>query len=317
MANVYTGPVFIVGSPRSGTTLLQYMLRSHPAISLPTGESHFMVPLYKNSQQYGDLNEKNNIRKVLQEMYRRSADFLDTDLHGMKYDIDKLTEEFYTMKCNTMVKIFSALFRKNADGENKKRWGDKTPYYVLHIPLILEMFPDAQIIHVIRDGRDCALSMFQRKYDFDVYNTYHAAKYWQQYVDTGQEYGQKLGSNQYLEIRYEDLLQDQIKTIKSVCKFLNEEYNESVINFKKASVQGKTPLLQQAVNMDNFGKWRKNMSARQIRIFESAAGDTLKRNNYKVDTNCKKLPLLVRILFRLHNRIITWFNRQFINPRYH
>ena len=82
------GPIFIVGAPRSGTTLLQYMLRSHPRISLPTGESHFIVPLYRNTAMFGDLTKIENVRAVLVEMYRRSADFLDTDLHGLKFDID-------------------------------------------------------------------------------------------------------------------------------------------------------------------------------------------------------------------------------------
>ena len=85
-------PIFIVGAPRSGTTLLQYMLRSHPRISLPTGESHFFVPIYHNRAQYGDLTKYENIRRVLEEMYRRSRNFLETDLHGIRFDIDSFAE---------------------------------------------------------------------------------------------------------------------------------------------------------------------------------------------------------------------------------
>lgn len=80
-------PIFIVGAPRSGTTLLQYILRSHPGISMPTGESHFMIPLYRNAGKFGDLRQIENVRRVLHEMYRISANFLDTDLQGMKFDI--------------------------------------------------------------------------------------------------------------------------------------------------------------------------------------------------------------------------------------
>jgi hypothetical protein len=78
-------PIFVVGSPRSGTTLLQYMLLSHPDISLPTGESPFFIPLFRNEADYGDLNNPDNIRRVLERMYRQSADFLDTDLHGLRF----------------------------------------------------------------------------------------------------------------------------------------------------------------------------------------------------------------------------------------
>ena len=179
----HKGPVFIVGAPRSGTTLLQYMLRAHPALSLPTGESHFFIPLYRHAAQYGDLSQADNVRRVLRAMEAQSAEFLYTDLHGLKFDVETLTREFVTEGRRTIRDIITGLFEKNAVGEGKPRWGDKTPYYVLHIPKLLEWWPDAQIIHIVRDGRDVALSMFARRHDFGAYNTYLAAKQWAQYVE--------------------------------------------------------------------------------------------------------------------------------------
>lgn len=64
------GPIFIVGSPRSGTTLLQYRLRNHSRISLPTGESHFFIPLYRNQHKFGDLGYVENVRSVLEAIYQ-------------------------------------------------------------------------------------------------------------------------------------------------------------------------------------------------------------------------------------------------------
>jgi hypothetical protein len=74
------GPVFIVGAPRSGTTLLQYRLRNHPRSSLPTGESHFFIPLLAREAEFGDLRDAQNIARVLQAMHRQSKEFLETDL---------------------------------------------------------------------------------------------------------------------------------------------------------------------------------------------------------------------------------------------
>ena len=155
-AAVQNGPIFIIGAPRSGTTLLQYMLRSHPRISLPTGESHFIVPLYREAESFGDLQNQDNIRRVLNEMYRRNASFLDTDLHGLKFNTDVLSQQLHQQGMTTIPQLIRAVMELNAKGEGKQRWGDKTPYYSLHVPLIMEMFPDAQILHIIRDGRDCA-----------------------------------------------------------------------------------------------------------------------------------------------------------------
>jgi len=275
MNNTENRPIFIVGAPRSGTTLLQYMLRSHPNISLPTGESHFMVPLYRNAKKFGDLRKRENIQKVLEAMYAQSANYLDTDLHGIQFDIERLSTEFAKEQRDTIPKIFEGLLEKNAHGEGKKRWGDKTPYYVLHMDLILEMFPSAQFIHIIRDGRDCALSLLKRRHDFGVYNIFFAAKYWEIYIEIGRNKGRNLGKDVYHEIRYEDLLDDPEETMKGICKFLREPFDESLINFKKSSEAGKTPLLQKPIQNENKEKWRTRLSAKQIRMFENTAGNTL------------------------------------------
>lgn len=297
-------PIFIVGAPRSGTTLLQYMLRSHPRISLPTGESHFFIPLYRNSGSYGDLSKLENLRQVLKAMHHQNAEFLDTDLHGLKFDIERLAIELHSEERSSMQSIIAGLYEKNAVLEGKARWGDKTPYYVLHIPKLLEWFPGAQIIHLIRDGRDVALSLFGRKHDFGVYNIYIAAKYWQQYVETGHKYGSHLSSATYLEIHYEDILLKQKDTMQNICQFLGEEFSVELLNFKKARGAGKTPLLQMPVQSGNAEKWRKYLSKWQIRIFENAAGNTLEQFGYPLMNNPSSLPLLVRAGYRAHNQAV-------------
>jgi len=274
-----------------------------------------MIPLYRNAAKFGDLRQIENVHRVLQEMYRISANFLDTDLHGMRFSIEILSRELQAQGCDTIPKIIAGLFEKNAHGEGKARWGDKTPYYVLHLRTIKEMFPNAQIIHVIRDGRDCALSMFGRKYDLNIYNTYHATKYWQQYVETGQAIGHELGSDVYYEIRYEDILSDPVGAMQKICVFLEEEYNDSLVNFKKSSEPGKTPLLQKPIQQDNAQKWRRLMTHRQIRIFESEGSRTLVRNGYPVITRAKPLPLLLHVAYRMHNRIVTLYNHRFFKQR--
>ncbi|MCK4622646.1 MAG: sulfotransferase [Desulfuromonadales bacterium] len=298
-------PIFIVGAPRSGTTLLQYMLRSHSKLSFPTGESHFIVPLFRKAESFGDLSQKNNIRRVLDEMYRRNADFLLTDLHGMRFEAETLADELHSKGCDTIPKIIAGLFEKNARGEGKKRWGDKTPYYVLHLPTILEMFPNAQIIHLIRDGRDCALSLLGRRFDFNVYNFYYAAAYWKHYVDIGQKSGRQLDSGTYMGVRYEDLLTVPVVTMKKICGFLEENYSETVVNFNKSTEPGKTPLLQKPVQKQNAGKWKKIMRPDQIKIFESAAKDTLIRNGYSLVTEPEPLPLFLSLAYRAHNKVFT------------
>jgi hypothetical protein len=311
-----TSPFFIVGSPRSGTTLLQYVIRSHPALSLPTGESHFVVPLLRNEAAFGDLANPENMRALLAEMHRRNGGFLDTDLHGIRFDIDELTEVFVREGRRSVRDIFDALMERNAHGERKIRWGDKTPYYALHIGLLHAHWPDAQFIHLIRDGRDVALSLFDREHDFRVYNSFSAARYWQEYVEVGHEQGSKLPTGQYLEVRYEDLLSETDRTLRLICNFLGVEFVANMTDYEKSPDGGKTPLLEGPLDPHNAGKWRRRMSQRQVQLFEGGAGHTLENFDYACAEPIRPLWLGTRVAMRWHNALATWVYRWQGNGRH-
>lgn len=301
-------PIFIVGAARSGTTLLQYMLRSHPNISLPTAESHFFIPFYQRRHEFGDLSLKPNLKQLLQQIYTARKSFFDHDFHGIQFDLDTLTEQLHKEQRSTIPQVIAGLFEANARGEGKKRWGDKTPYYVLHLPTVIEMFPNAQIIHLIRDGRDCCLSMLQRKHDLRIFNTYHAAYTWDKYVRAGQQFG-NIHPASYHEIRYEDLLNHPEQTTSRLCDFLEEDFDQSVIDFNKSKGLGKTHLLKQPLQKSNQEKWRRNMSKRQLRIFEAKSGDTLLKNGYQRTTQPAKISRLTIIGNELHLRVNYFLNK--------
>jgi hypothetical protein len=290
--------------------MLQYRLRNHPRISLPTGESHFFIPLYRNQERFGDLGRLENVRAVLQAMYAQSRDFLETDLHGLTFGVDGLARELHAEGRHTMPAIISGLFEKNAQGEGKARWGDKTPYYVMHIPKLLEWFPDAQIVHLIRDGRDVALSLFGRRHDFYVYNTYSAAEYWESYVEKGHALGRTLGAEQYLELRYEDLLAHPEDTMKRLCAFLGETFSDDLFDVAPVDDPGKTPLVHKPLQAENAGKWRSRMRAAQVRAFEGVAGKTLQAFGYPLQSAGAPPSLAVKAAYRLHNLVLTAFWRR-------
>ena len=301
---LHNGPIFIVGAPRSGTTMLQYRLRNHHRISFPTGESHFFIPLYHNQARFGDLSRLENIRAVLATMYAQSMDFLEGDLQGLKFNADNLARQLHAEGRHTMPAIISGLFEKNAQGEGKVRWGDKTPYYVMHIPKLFEWFPDAQIVHLIRDGRDVALSLFGRQHDFGVYNTYFAAEYWESYVERGRAVGKTLAPHQYLELRYEDLLAKPEESMKVLCNFLGETYSDTLFDVNPVENPGKTPLVHQPIKADNANKWHTLMTPAQIRAFESVAGNTLRQLGYELASTAPPPSLPIKAAYRLHNRLL-------------
>ncbi len=301
-------PIFIVGSARSGTTLLQRMMRSHSRISSPTGESHFFIPLYKNRESYGDLSNVDNVKHILEEMRRINREFVEEDLKGIDFNTDTLAQQLVTENKSSIVEIISSIMEKNALGEGKERWLEKTPYYVLNIKTILEMFPDAQFINIIRDGRDCALSMLQRKNDLNIFNVYHAATIWKQYVDTAQQAAEHLNNEQYFELRYEDLINSPEKKLRDICLFINENFESSMVNFQKSKdPNSKTPMLGKPVQKKNSEKWRKGMSGWDTSIFESIASETLKKNNYPIITKYRTATIAAHTFYKLHQRYNSWY----------
>ena len=299
-------PVFVLGAPRSGTTLLQYILKSHPNISIPSGESHFIVPLFRDRKIFGDLTQSKNLRRVLESIYKKSASFLNTDLHGFKFEVGSLANEMHEKGVNSVPSLVNFIFSKNAIGEGKMRWGDKTPYYVRHMRLLSEMFPNAQFIHIIRDGRDVAVSTIKRKTDFMVFNYFFAAKYWQFYVDEGQRQGRELEEGRYHELKYEDLIRDTEGQLRTICDFLGEEYFDSLLDYVKSGGNGgSTHLLSQPVDRKNSGKWKKHMNARQINTFERVASKSLSANGYQLSSAfIKPFGRLFRVAYRLHNEVV-------------
>ncbi len=307
-------PVFIVGAARSGTTLLQYMLRSHPELSLPTGESHFFIPFQQRSAQYGDLTIKPNLHRLLVDIYEFKRPFFEEEFHGLRYDTEWLTGRLHAAGCTSFADVVSALFQLNALGEGKHRWGDKTPYYILHLDTLLEMFPNAKVVHIVRDGRDCALSMLQRKWDLKIFNTYHAAYLWNRYVTAGRRFGEKR-PERYFEFRYEDMLSEPEPVMERLCGFLGIEFSHAVINYKKTTVPGKTPLLTQPLKKDNTAKWKKTMPKQQVRVFEAMAGDTLSACGYERDCPNARLNRLDWLLGESQIRFGHFWDRHIRVPR--
>ncbi|MDD2658145.1 MAG: sulfotransferase [Methylococcales bacterium] len=309
MAN-NANPIFIVGAARSGTTFLQYMLRSHPEISLPTGESHFFIPFYQRRNEFGDLSDITRLRDLVKELYQFHPDFFDGDLHGIQFNAESITQRLHKLDIKSIPEVISGIFQINAEAEGKTRWGDKTPYYVLHLDTILEMFPNAQIVHLIRDGRDCALSMLERKWDLEIFNTYHSAYTWNKYVLAGESFGQKHPEH-YYKIYYEDILNSPEKTLMDLCQFLNIEFNTQVINFNKSKSPGKTPLVSQPIQKANQDKWRQKMTPAQIRIFESQAGDTLRKCGYETIYTQPTINRFEWFINELHIKLCQFYSKHF------
>ncbi|GAB2866676.1 hypothetical protein GCM10027176_80420 [Actinoallomurus bryophytorum] len=214
-------PIFVLGCPRSGTTLLRLMLRAHPRIAIPP-ETRLLLDAYEHRGAYGDLRRLPN-RQALAEWIVAGA---GTRFSGLGLDPRTIADEIVAGP-PTLGSALEIALRAYARRLGKPRWGDKRPGYVQHIDALLRMFPDAQIVHLVRDGRDCVAEL--KRAPWWRMGVYHAIATWTQAIDAGQAAAARLPSDAYMEIQYERLAGDPEDELRRLCAFLGEEYAPSMV----------------------------------------------------------------------------------------
>jgi hypothetical protein len=192
-------PIFMVGCPSSGTTLLQSILEAHPNISCGQ-ETDFLV----------------SCRSIVEGQYWKKLQDYGFE---QKYWYEKVAELFHGFKADY------------AEKQGKTRWADKSPCYTPHLDFIHALFPNCQFVHIIRDGRD-VVSSHQRRWGYK--SAIKAIYIWKQYVKSAREFGKTLPANQYFEFRYEDLVSDPESTTKAIFDYLQETWNSQYLEYDKS-----------------------------------------------------------------------------------
>ena len=183
----------------------------------------------------------------------------------------------------------------------KTRWGEKTPHHTLCWQTILEGFPELKVVHLVRDGRDVALSF--RAAPFGPKHVYPAAHHWVRYVSAAEAAGAALGADSFLVVRYEDLVSDPERELRRICTLLGEEYDPAMLGYHNRNVPYPTDdrnaaNLKRPVLADGSGRWRTELTLREQRIFEAIAGDHLERYGYPVLQSRPKLTSWERMSCR-------------------
>jgi LPS sulfotransferase NodH len=208
-------PIFVVGAPRSGTTMLQLMLHAHPRIAIPP-ETRFVLGAYQRRAEWGDLTDIANRRRLAEWITRGETNFADLDL-----DADAVIAQIVDGP-PVLGAAMGIVFRAYANKFGKPRWGDKRPAYLLNVDLLLRMFPNAQIINIIRDGRDCVASTIGQPWHRGGLN--EAIYTWCRSDDEGWRARRTLDSETYHELHYESLVADPVRRMKAICAFLGEDF---------------------------------------------------------------------------------------------
>jgi hypothetical protein len=264
-------PFFIVGSARSGTTLLRLMLNAHPDVAVPP-ESRFVVELYRGS----DSIETSELLVALAGHKRFEA--WDLPIEAVREELGPGPSAAYS-------DVMRAAYRAYARVHGKRRWGDKTPRYVEHLPFLADLFPDAHFIHLVRDGRNVALSYAD--VPFGPTTVAKAARLWAERVASGVANGRDLGAGRYMEIRYEDMVDDATGQAKQLCDFLELPFDPGMLDYTERARDAVLPRATQynphvvEPPTPHVRTWERDMPESHIEIFEAVAGPVLDRLGYE------------------------------------
>jgi hypothetical protein len=159
----------------------------------------------------------------------------------------------------------------------------KMPNYVLHITRLAELFPDAQFVHVLRDGREVSASLVERPWG--PRRAVAAALQWVRSVRTGLSAGRALGPERYMEVRLEDLVADPEQRLREICRFLAEEYVPGMLDYPE---RASAAPLAGTRDHEHVGRpptaglrdWRAKLSARDQAAVEAACRDLLAELGY-------------------------------------
>jgi hypothetical protein len=282
---------FIVGVNRSGTTLLRLMLDSHPQLTIPP-ETHFVPEMIRLARR-DNTTRKRLVRAATS--HPRWGDFgLDENVM-----LERL-QEVKPLRPAPAIRVFYDMY---AEKEGKPRWGDKTPRYMRAMPRIERALPEARFIHLIRDGRDVALSQAERALEDDVTSISEVAGRWKRRIETAREHSAELDS--YLEVRYEDLVGRPEETLRKICAFIDLPYDATMLHYYEHAADRLTEMdrdlgtgengpvrtgnermaghamTSKPPSTDRCGRWRDEMTPAERTEFEQVAGDLLTDLGYE------------------------------------
>ncbi|MFZ0418145.1 MAG: sulfotransferase [Candidatus Sulfotelmatobacter sp.] len=300
-------PVFVVGCPRSGTTLLYNMLLSAGGFAVYLAESNvfnLLVP------RFGDLSVAANREKMV-DAWLQSQLFRATFLDAGKIRAKVLTE------CRNGGDFLRIVMGEMGREQGVERWADNSPEELLYAVTIKKYLPGALFIHMIRDGRDVSLSLdarphaWIRPFSWDRNDSLAIAGIcWEWMLKRGRELGRQLGGD-YIEVHFEELQADGPGTLAKIGAFIQHDLDyDRILRVGIGSVREPNTSFK-GDGGSPVGRWKQKISAEKLALFEALVGTTLKELGYPLATaeaSANRLNALrLRTFYRAYFDAKFWF----------
>jgi Sulfotransferase family len=271
-------PVFVVGCHRSGTNLLYDTLLSSGNFAVYRG----YLPVYETLlPHFGSLSNSRN-RKQIVETWMRGKGFARADV-----DAETLSSTLLAA-ARTGGDFIRIVMEQIAQKQSARRWAVYDPDNVLFISQIKRELPEALFVHILRDGRDIALSLMKMEgfrpfpWRLESRGLLETALYWQWTVQKGRQFGREIPAD-YIEIRYEELVTEPRLSLAKLGKFLDHDLDYDRIQkagLGRLSESNSSFLGNEKESRNPVNRWRQKLSQEQIIELESTIGSTLGEFGY-------------------------------------
>lgn len=295
---IFSGPIFIIGMPRSGTKLLRGLLNQHPLIGISPSESEFLPWLIQNWLRFGKLSNRNSFRKFYNEIINIHYFQRINEEKGV------IAEDTWYNLCLTYTPagIFEALIRHDVGISPKEIgiWGDKSPSYIGHITLLKELFPDARFIYIVRDVRDYCLSI-RKAWGKSMLR---AAQRWADCVGIAEE-SRQLYPKDFIGLRYEDLLDNTERELRRICAFLEVRYYETMASLRHSVENLGDAKGMAKIRNNNQQKYSTEMNMLTCKIIERLCWPMLKSWGYPYNYSgpVKRIPLSALKMLQVYDAL--------------
>ena len=284
-------PIYLAGIERSGTSLMYALLASHPGIAMMRRTNLWM---YFN-KRYGDLNSSENFEQCVSMMsqYKR--------LRVINIDTFRIKNEFPAGE-KSYARLFSLIGKHFAEKQGKQRWGDKSLNTEKYMDDVFEAFPDAKVIHMMRDPRDRYASAKTRWVNMKG-RAGAATVMWMESVRLARR-GMKRYPKNYMVVRYEDVVSKTEETIRKVCDFIGEDYIPEMLSMVGApshrdkggnSSYGKREV--GVISTDSVARYRYVLSVEDIKFIQDFCRSGMKQFGYALDNLTLNWRSLLSYLF--------------------
>lgn len=302
MAN--SAPIFVVGTPRSGTTLWARILGQHSRIFMP-GETHFFDDIYSKRREFGELHNAEAMKQVierLQTIYGRYNEPGDQERVNVVF-AGSDTWKSIAESCFGYCEVLSRFMEVQMIHDGKVRWGNNAPRDLFNIEDVVACYPNVKVIACVRDIRDFLISYKDKwkvtssEHESRLKTLYHpvvTSLLWKASMRAVETMKRKVPQDNLAIVRYEDLVLEPAIVVRKVCEVIEEEFEEEMLEIDTNNSSSQTDAT--GIFNTSIGRWRDKLSNEEVWLAQKIGGEELRKLGYKVEHLSPRAGDVVRVV---------------------